>query len=116
MTKAPAVPSRTRPSGTDHLSYAQLAAARKAARHLLYAGVLAPAEHGIVTRVVQRISAALDARTVTSTVPTSAGRAGASASKARNWQPAPPTGRQDESETARTAWQCRASWRSSDNT
>jgi len=64
VSKAPAGSPRTRPSGTDHLSYGQLAAVRKAARHLLDAGVLAPAEHGTLTRVVQRISAAIDARPV----------------------------------------------------
>ncbi len=50
--------------GTDDLTYGQLAAARKAARHLLDCGALEPAEHGTLTRVVQRISAAIDAKPV----------------------------------------------------
>ncbi len=49
---------------TNDLTYGQLAAARKAARHLLNSRVLEPAEHDTVTRVVQRISAAIDARPV----------------------------------------------------
>jgi len=51
-------------AGTDDLTYGQLAAARKAARHLLDCGVLEPAEHDTLTRVVQRISAAIDAKPV----------------------------------------------------
>ena len=50
--------------GTDDLTYGQLVAARKAARHLLNSRVLEPAEHDTLTRVVQRISAAIDARPV----------------------------------------------------
>jgi hypothetical protein len=50
--------------GTDDLTYGQLAAARKAARHLLDCGALEPAEHGTLTQVVQRVSAAIDARPV----------------------------------------------------
>lgn len=53
-----------RTAGTDDLTYGQLAAARKAARHLLDSRVLEPAEHDTLTRVVQRISAAIDARPV----------------------------------------------------
>lgn len=53
-----------RTAGTDDLAYSQLAAARKAARHLLDCGALEPAEHGTLARVVQRISAAIDARAV----------------------------------------------------
>ena len=49
---------------TDDLTYGQLAAARKAARHLLDSRVLEPAEDDILARVVQRISAAIDARPV----------------------------------------------------
>ena len=54
----------TRTDGTDDLSYGQLAAARKAVRHLLDCGALQPAEHGTLARLVQRISAAIDARPV----------------------------------------------------
>ena len=64
MTKAPAEPPPTRSSGADDLTHGQLAAARKAARHLLDCGVLEPAEQGTVAQVVQRISAAIDARPV----------------------------------------------------
>ena len=53
-----------RTAGTDDLTYGQLAAARTAARHLLDCGVLEPAEHGTLTRLAQRISAAIDARPV----------------------------------------------------
>jgi len=53
-----------RTAGTDDLTYSQLAAARKAARNLLDCGVLEPAEHASLTLVVQRISAAIDARPV----------------------------------------------------
>ena len=53
-----------RTAGTDDLTYGQLAAARKAARHLLGCGVLESAERGTLARVVQRISAAIDARPV----------------------------------------------------
>jgi hypothetical protein len=49
---------------TAGLAYGQLAAARKAARHLLDCGVLEPAEQDGLARVVQRISAAIDARPV----------------------------------------------------
>jgi hypothetical protein len=48
----------------EDLTYGQLAAARKAAQHLLDCGVLEPAERGTLARVVQRISAAIDARPV----------------------------------------------------
>jgi hypothetical protein len=58
-----ALPQACRP-GTDDLTDGQLAAARKAARHLLDCGVLEPAEHGTLAQVVQRISAAIDARPV----------------------------------------------------
>jgi hypothetical protein len=51
-------------AGTDDLTYGQLAAARKAARHLLNSRVLEPAEHDTLTRAVRRISAAIDARPV----------------------------------------------------
>jgi hypothetical protein len=64
MTKAPDAPPRTPPGGTDGLTYCQLAAARKATRHLLDCGALEPAEHATLTRVVQRISAAIDARPI----------------------------------------------------
>ena len=53
-----------RTAGTDDLTYGQLAAARTAARHLLDCGVLEPVERGTLARVVQRISAAIDARPV----------------------------------------------------
>jgi hypothetical protein len=53
-----------RKAGTDGLTYGQLTAARKAARHLLDCGALEPAEHGTLARVVERISAAIDARPV----------------------------------------------------
>jgi hypothetical protein len=53
-----------RTAGTDGLTYGQLAAARTAARHLLDCGALEPAEHGTLSRLVQRISAAIDARPV----------------------------------------------------
>ena len=53
-----------RTAGTDDLTYGQLAAARKVARHLLDCGVLEPAEHETLTQVVQRISASIDARPV----------------------------------------------------
>jgi hypothetical protein len=55
---------QARTAGTDDLTDGQLAAARKAARHLLDWGVLEPAEHGTLAQVVQRISAAIDARPV----------------------------------------------------
>jgi hypothetical protein len=51
-------------AGTDDLTYGQLAAARKAARHLLDCGVLEPAERGTLARLVQRVSAAIGARPV----------------------------------------------------
>jgi hypothetical protein len=53
-----------RPAGTDDLTCGQLAAARQATRHLLDCGALEPAEHDTLTRVVQRISAAIDTRPV----------------------------------------------------
>jgi hypothetical protein len=55
---------QARTAGTDDLTYGQLAAARKAARHLLDCGALEPAEHGTLTQIVQRISAAIDARPI----------------------------------------------------
>ncbi len=64
MTTTPAGRPAARSAGTDDLTYGQLAAARKAARHLLDSGVLEPAEHGALTQVVHRISAAIDARPV----------------------------------------------------
>ncbi len=51
-------------AGTDDLTYGQLTAALNAARHLLDCGVLEPAERGTLARVVQRISAAIDARPI----------------------------------------------------
>jgi hypothetical protein len=53
-----------RSAGTDDLTYGQLAAARKAARHLLDSRVLEPAEHRRLARAVQRISAVIEARPV----------------------------------------------------
>jgi hypothetical protein len=55
---------QARTPGTDDLADGQLAAARKAARHLLDCGVLEPAEHGTLAQVGQRISAAINARPV----------------------------------------------------
>jgi hypothetical protein len=62
VTKALAVPSPSRPSGTDDLTYGQLAAARTATRHLLDSQVPEPAEYDTLTQVVQRVSAVIDAR------------------------------------------------------
>jgi hypothetical protein len=54
VTTTPAGQSAARTAGTDDLSYGQLAAPPKAARHLLDSRVLEPAG--------QRISAGIDAR------------------------------------------------------
>ena len=51
-----------RTADPDDLTHGQLAAARKAARHLLNSWVLEPAEHNTLTRAARRISAAIDAR------------------------------------------------------
>jgi len=64
VTTKPAGRPAARSAVTDDLSYGQLAAARKAARHLLDSRVLEPAEHGSRVRAVQRISAVIEARPV----------------------------------------------------